>query len=444
VAQTAVETVLAEAVLGDGRALTLVVPTVDRASEVLEIIKEAFGGRPPVFPPPPALAETVESVERQLAYGFGVLALVDGTPAGVVLVSFSDRADEMVAAGSDGLGGVGALGTGRVGASSVKRADDQAVTREDGLIAGFNRVSVLPRFQRQGVAGAMVAVVLEELPADTAWVELSARVEFPQVLRWWRRRGFVEYDRQGNSVRLRRRAAVRATVPTDDDMRALGVRLAGVLAPGDVVIASGDLGAGKTTLAQGVGAGLDAEGPVVSPTFVLARVHPSASGRPTLVHVDAYRIGSLDELEDIDLTSSLAESVTFVEWGSGIAESLSAERLELDIRRSTDPDDETRWVFLTPIGPRWEHVDLKKVASGTDGYGCDHRPEPTLAERPQVGGGAVLSGISDSRRDDRLEPTLAAELRVADGTVSPPPATLATQAQPSVPPDADSGKETLA
>ncbi|MCW5954319.1 MAG: tRNA (adenosine(37)-N6)-threonylcarbamoyltransferase complex ATPase subunit type 1 TsaE, partial [Propionibacteriaceae bacterium] len=92
-----------------------------------------------------------------------------------------------------------------------------------------------------------------------------------------------------------------------------------------------------------------------SPTFVLARIHPNPSG-PGLVHVDAYRLGSFAEVEDLDLEVSLADSVTLVEWGTGVAEGLSDDRLEVDIRRSLDPEDETRWVFLTPIGPRWTSV----------------------------------------------------------------------------------------
>jgi tRNA threonylcarbamoyladenosine biosynthesis protein TsaE len=92
---------------------------------------------------------------------------------------------------------------------------------------------------------------------------------------------------------------------------------------------------------------------VISPTFVLSRVHRSTVGGPDLVHVDAYRLGSAAELDDLDLDDSVADSVTLVEWGAGLAEGLSDERLEIDIRRGLDPEDETRWIFLTPVGPRW-------------------------------------------------------------------------------------------
>ena len=123
-------------------------------------------------------------------------------------------------------------------------------------------------------------------------------------------------------------------VPTAEEMRKLGQELAGALAAGDVVLLTGDLGAGKTTLTQGIGAGLGVQGTIASPTFVIARVHRSAAGRPPLVHVDAYRLGGWDELEDLDLEASLDEAVTVVEWGTGIAEGLADRRLEIEIVRT--------------------------------------------------------------------------------------------------------------
>ena len=125
-------------------------------------------------------------------------------------------------------------------------------------------------------------------------------------------------------------------------MRELGRRLASVLTAGDLVILSGGLGAGKTTLTQGIGDGLGVRGPITSPTFVIARVHPplaasaaggnGAAGRgPALVHADAYRLGSVLELDDLDLDTDTASSVTVVEWGEGLAEGLSADRLEITI-----------------------------------------------------------------------------------------------------------------
>jgi tRNA threonylcarbamoyladenosine biosynthesis protein TsaE len=165
--------------------------------------------------------------------------------------------------------------------------------------------------------------------------------------------------------------AVRATaaVPTSVAMRELGVRLAGLLRPGDLVVLSGELGAGKTTLTQGIGTGLGVRGDVTSPTFVIARVHPSSTGGPALVHVDAYRLGSVAELEDLDLDASLEESVTVVEWGAGLVEDLAADRLEVRLSRSrgvapagadgTESDlDSPRQVQLSGVGDRWADVVL--------------------------------------------------------------------------------------
>jgi tRNA threonylcarbamoyladenosine biosynthesis protein TsaE len=121
------------------------------------------------------------------------------------------------------------------------------------------------------------------------------------------------------------------SVETDADMRALGRRLGGVLRAGDLVILSGPLGAGKTTLVQGIAEGLGVRGPVTSPTFVIARVHPSLAGGPDLVHADAYRLASPAEVDDLDLDASVAGSVTVVEWGGGLAEGLADARLDITI-----------------------------------------------------------------------------------------------------------------
>jgi len=145
-------------------------------------------------------------------------------------------------------------------------------------------------------------------------------------------------------------------VPTAEEMRALGARIAASLRPGDLVVLTGGLGAGKTTLVQGIGAGLGVAGPVVSPTFVIARVHKD--GRVPLVHVDAYRLGSVGEVDDLDLDAALDESVTVVEWGEGLVEDLSGARLEVRLDRSADPAEETRRVTLTGVGSRWATADL--------------------------------------------------------------------------------------
>ena len=145
-------------------------------------------------------------------------------------------------------------------------------------------------------------------------------------------------------------------VPTAADMRALGERLAGLLRAGDLVVLTGELGAGKTTLVQGLGTGLGVQAPVLSPTFVIARVH--RDGRIPLVHVDAYRLGSDAEVDDLDLDADLEESVTVVEWGEGLVERLATDRLEVHITRPDGGDDERRTVRLQGVGARWNGVAL--------------------------------------------------------------------------------------
>jgi tRNA threonylcarbamoyladenosine biosynthesis protein TsaE len=144
---------------------------------------------------------------------------------------------------------------------------------------------------------------------------------------------------------------MRLTVGTPEAMRDLGERLADQLRPGDLVLLNGELGAGKTTLAQGIGRGLGVSGAVLSPTFVIARVH--SDGRLPLVHVDAYRLSSIAEVDDLDLDASLEVSVTVVEWGEGLVEALAGDRLEVSIERPADDSDETRVVEVTGVGPRW-------------------------------------------------------------------------------------------
>jgi len=133
---------------------------------------------------------------------------------------------------------------------------------------------------------------------------------------------------------------------------------------------SGRLGAGKTTLTQGIGAGLGVRGPVTSPTFVVARVHPSLRGGPDLVHADAYRLGSRAEVDDLDLDTDVDSSVTVVEWGENLAEGLAPSFLEIAIapaeqamgqaspgQASPEEDaDEPRTVRVTGWGDRWAHA----------------------------------------------------------------------------------------
>ncbi|HEY3681480.1 MAG TPA: tRNA (adenosine(37)-N6)-threonylcarbamoyltransferase complex ATPase subunit type 1 TsaE [Streptosporangiaceae bacterium] len=139
-------------------------------------------------------------------------------------------------------------------------------------------------------------------------------------------------------------------VPDAEAMRRFGAGLAERLRAGDLLVLSGPLGAGKTTLVQGIAAGLGVRGPITSPTFVIARVHPSLTGGPELVHADAYRLGGVGEIDDLDLDAELAAAVTVVEWGEGLVEGLTDDRLEVHIERAAD---DTRTVRLHPVGARW-------------------------------------------------------------------------------------------
>lgn len=138
------------------------------------------------------------------------------------------------------------------------------------------------------------------------------------------------------------------TLARTEDTVEFGRQLAGVLRAGDLIVLTGPLGAGKTVLVQGIGAGLGVRGRVVSPTFVIARVH---RGALPLVHVDAYRLHSMDEVDDLDLDVDTDTAVTVVEWGAGLVEQLSETRLEIAIMRG--PDSDTRTVRLFPYGGDW-------------------------------------------------------------------------------------------
>lgn len=169
-------------------------------------------------------------------------------------------------------------------------------------------------------------------------------------------------------------------VTTAEQTHALGAALGGVLEAGDLLVLTGELGAGKTTFTQGLGEGLGVRAGIISPTFVLVRIHPNLPegprpGGPDLVHVDAYRLESAAEIDDIDLENTMDTSVTVVEWGRDRVEHLSDSRLEVDLHRSvgsggavpaadvadsgtvldfdTDDDDEPRTIVFRGFGPRW-------------------------------------------------------------------------------------------
>jgi tRNA threonylcarbamoyladenosine biosynthesis protein TsaE len=170
-------------------------------------------------------------------------------------------------------------------------------------------------------------------------------------------------------------------VHTAAQTHALAAALGAVLETGDLLVLTGELGAGKTTFTQGLGEGLGVRAGIISPTFVLVRIHPNLPGGPRpggpdLVHVDAYRLESAAEIDDIDLENTMDSAVTVVEWGRGRVEHLSDSRLEVELHRTrggaaasaetpaetgaspvldfdTDDDDEPRTVVIRGFGPRW-------------------------------------------------------------------------------------------
>ncbi len=150
-------------------------------------------------------------------------------------------------------------------------------------------------------------------------------------------------------------------VATPEDMERLGALIAAELRAGDLVMLNGELGAGKTTLTRGLGEALGVRGAVTSPTFVLARTHPRATTSellPPLVHVDAYRLASAVELDDLDI--DFEGSIVVVEWGDGLLDGITDSWLRIDIERphggDADAEIEPREVTLTGIGPRWMGV----------------------------------------------------------------------------------------
>ena len=147
--------------------------------------------------------------------------------------------------------------------------------------------------------------------------------------------------------------AGQASLPTVDDTVALGAQLGRQLRAGDVVVLSGPLGAGKTALARGIAQGMDVEGPVTSPTYVLARVHRARHpASPAMIHVDVYRLLGADlmaELDSLDLDTDLDDAVAVVEWGEGLAERLSERHLRVELKRMPDSDIRTAaWRWSAP------------------------------------------------------------------------------------------------
>ena len=212
-----------------------------------------------------------------------------------------------------------------------------------------------------------------------------------------------------------------AELPTVEDTRGAGEQLSRLLRPGDLLLLTGPLGAGKTAFAQGLGTGLGVRGAVTSPTFVIARVHPG--GRVPLVHVDAYRLGDSPdlggEIDALDLDVTLDDAVTAVEWGEAVVDRLAGDHLEVRITRGTDTD--VRTVDLVPHGGDWadrlgrlgdsaalwadDYVDrldrLSVVRGAADGpYPCPCCRHVTLPERGGFNLCPVCSWEDDGQDDE--------------------------------------------
>ncbi len=292
----------------------------ESAATVLAVGRRAVVVRPPLDPPAAALSETVETMAGLLGKHGGLVATLEGDP-------------------------VGALVLDPVGSTMYLR-----------------RFGVVPEARGHGIAALLIDHAVD---ASEGFDDLTvvAREELPETVRFWERQGFREILRDSPNVELRRPLRTFLfNVPDAEAMRALGESLAAQLRAGDLLVLSGELGAGKTTFTQGIGTGLGVRGDVTSPTFVIAREHPSLQDGPALVHVDADRLGGIDELDDLDLDTSLDDAVTVVEWGEGIAEGLAESRLEIRIIRALAHLDEhadldPRRLLMTPIGPRWYEME---------------------------------------------------------------------------------------
>jgi tRNA threonylcarbamoyladenosine biosynthesis protein TsaE len=314
--------------------VTLEVRRVDGAEavRVLAVVRAAFEARPPLDPPAAALTETVETLGEKLDAGGGLLVTLDGLDVGALVLDPVERTMYL------------------------------------------RRFGVSPAAQGLGIARVLIDAAVD---AAHGYDDLTVvtREELPATRRFWERQGFREIRRSSPNVEMRR--PLRTFIfdaPDAESTRELGPSLAEQLRAGDLIVLRGEPGAGKTTFTQGIGAGLQVRGDVTSPTFVIAREHPSLVQGPGLVHVDAYRLGGVDELDGLDLETSLDDSVTVVEWGEGVAEGLAESRLEVRIIRALADEEEysdldPRRVLLTPIGPRWYEMEVPST----------HRPP--LAEK---------------------------------------------------------------
>ena len=223
-------------------------------------------------------------------------------------------------------------------------------------------VSELPPGTKAGDRAWLFGDAREGLATADDWAEASETIGYEVVTRLGAR---VPRRHHGTGA-AKKEDGMELIVPEADDMRRVGEVLGTVLRGGDLVMLDGPLGAGKTTLTQGIAVGMNVGGRVASPTFVIAQVHKAKGGGPELVHVDAYRLSSLDELDALDLDASLADSATVVEWGEGKVEILTPDRLTIRIIRPEGSNageqvddlsvDASRTLRIEGSGPRGQEI----------------------------------------------------------------------------------------
>ncbi len=277
--------------------------------EIQALTRRAFAGQESLTPPSGALAEAAETVTADFAASGGVLIRDDD---GRLLATCRVR---------------------RVGPAWVLR-----------------RCAVEPSYRRRGLGRRLVEAAHTWAAEEGAVrTHVGVRHALTGSRAFWEGVGYRPLvEHAGFWTELTHALPLVLTGP--EQTHRLGERLATGLRAGDLLVLSGPLGAGKTALTQGIGAGLGVTGAVTSPTFVIARVH---RGPLPLVHVDAYRLrdaGGRVELDDLDLDASLTDSVTVVEWGEGLVEALAESRLEVHLDR---PTEDTRTAVVRAVGPRW-------------------------------------------------------------------------------------------
>lgn len=301
--------------------------TLADAAEMVEVMHEALSAHPLLVACGAPAKETIDSVADAVSGAGGLICRVGGACTGAVIFGSAEQSFSL------------------------------------------RRVSVAPRFRNRAIASALVSAA-EDVASRRGYDDVLALTvaELPSTVEFWRRHGYAVVAREDSHLTVGRALPVQLSASDTAATRAVGRRLAGVLRAGDVVILSGELGAGKTTFTQGVGAGLDVRGDVTSPTFVISRVHPSLAGGPPLVHVDAYRLNGTVDLDDLDLDTTTETAVTVVEWGEGFAEALADDRLLVRLERSRgsavssgeesdvyseESSNETRTISVEPVGARW-------------------------------------------------------------------------------------------